>query len=107
MTGGIDQQAVLANTLDPSFTGTFPIQQVLNAQQFTFAQFLLPDLILGAGGTVTRLSREFEFTTNILAERVSYIFSNLGNAPGSWCAMEKLIFSIVPDPWSPVRGSVY
>lgn len=107
LTNGIDVQAVLANTLDPSFNGTFPIQQILNAQQFTIGQYFLADLIVNAGGTVTRLSREFEFTTNVLGERVSYIFSNQGNAAGTWAQMEKLVFSIVPDPWSPVRGSVY
>jgi hypothetical protein len=107
LTNGIDLQAVIQNAADTSFNGTVPIQQILNATQFTFAQFLLPDLILGAGGTLTRLSREFEYTTNVLGERVSYTFSNSGNAPGSWCQMEKIIFSIVPDPWSPVRGSVY
>ncbi len=104
LTNGIDVQAIIQNAADPSFNGTVPIQQILNAQQFTFSQYLLPDLILGAGGTVNRLSREFEFTTNALAERMSYTFSNQGNAPGSFCQMEKLIFSIIPDPFSPVRG---
>lgn len=107
LTNGIDVQAVMRNTLDASFNGTVPIQQILNPTQFTFSQFLLPDLILGAGGTVGRLSREFEFTTSILGERVSYTFSNLGNAAGSWAQVEKIIFSIVPDPFSPVRGGIY
>lgn len=104
---GIDVQAVIQNSANASFNGTVPIQQILNPTQFTFSQYLMPDLILGAGGTTQRLSREFEFTTNTLGERCSYTFSNAGNAAGSWAQMEKLIFSIVPDPHSPVRGSVY
>lgn len=107
LTSGVDVQALIQNAGDPSFNGTMPIAQILNSQQFTISQFLLPDLIVGAGGTVNRLSREFEIMTNVLGERVSYTFSNFGNAAGCWGEMEKLIFSIVPDPWSPVRGSVY
>jgi hypothetical protein len=107
LTNGIDVQAIVQNSADASFNGTVPIQQILNPMQFTFSQYLMPDLILGAAGTVTRLSREFEFTTNILAERCSFTFSNAGNAAGSWAQCEKIVFSIVPDPWSPVRGNVY
>lgn len=107
LTDGIDTQANILNALDSSFNGTVPILQVLNAQQFTFLQYLLPDLTVGAGGTAGRLWREFEIMTNVLGERVSYTFANNGNVAGSWCQMEKIILSLFPDPWSPVRGSVY
>lgn len=101
-----DNQAVIVGAADASFNGTVPILQILNSQQFTFAQYGLNDLILGAAGTVARLGREFEFTTNVLGERVSYTFANAGNAVGSWAQFEKLIPSMIPDPWAPVRGSV-
>ena len=107
LTNGIDTQAVIQNAGDASFNGTFPIMQILNSTQFMIFQYLLPDLTVGAVGTVNRLSREFEFTTNVLGERVSYTFSNSGNAAGSWVQCEKIVFSIIPDPWSPVRGQVY
>lgn len=102
-----DQQVVIQDALDPSFNGTLPIQQILNSQQFTVGQYTLSDLLVGAGGTVNRLSREFEYTTNILGERVSYTFSNSGGAANCWAQCEKIIFSIVPDPWAPVRGTMY
>lgn len=107
LTAGVDQQALMPNAADPSFIGTFQIQQILNAQQFTIPQYGLPDLAVGVGGAVQRLSREFEYTINVLGERVSFTFSNYGNQPGSWCQMEKIIFSILSDPWAPVRGSQY
>ncbi|HEU0039004.1 MAG TPA: hypothetical protein VFR76_07000, partial [Verrucomicrobiae bacterium] len=106
LTNGIDTQANVLNAADFSFNGTVPILGILNATQFTYYQ-ALPDLILGAGGTVSRLWREFEYTTNTLGERVAYTFANAGNAAGCWCQMEKIIMSLLPDPWAPVRGSVY
>lgn len=107
LTAGVDNQVVIVNSADASFNGTVPIQQVLNATQFTFSQYLLPDLLLGAGGTATRLSRELEYTTNTHGERASYTFANSGNLPNCWAQMEKLIPSITPDPWAPVRGGTY
>jgi len=106
LTNGIDTQANVLNAADSSFNGTVPILGILNATQFTYYQ-ALPDLILGAGGTVSRLWREFEYTTNTLGERVAYTFANAGNAAGCWAQVEKMIFSLAPDPWAPVRGSVY
>jgi hypothetical protein len=99
-----DTQAVLAGMPDPSLDGTFPIMEILNAQQFTIAQLYLPDIAPGPGGTVTRLLRDFEMTTNLFGERLSYTFSNHGNTPNSWFKMEKLVMSMKTDPWSPVRG---
>jgi hypothetical protein len=105
LTGGVDTQANILNAAGASFNGTVPILAVLNPTQFTFAQYLLPDLILGAGGTVGRLWREFEYTINVLGERATFTFANAGNAAGSWMQLEKLIFSLAPDVWSPVRGA--
>ena len=99
-----DTQAVLDGLGDPSVDGTFPILAILNPTQFTIAQPFLPDLVPVVGGTVTRLLRDFEMTTNILAERCSYTFSNHANAPNSWFRMQKLIPSLMIDPWAPVRG---
>jgi hypothetical protein len=107
LTAGIDGQVNIVGAADASFNGTMPILAIPNPTQFTFSQYLLPDLILGAAGTAGRLWREFEYTTNTLGERVSYTFANAGNAAGSWAQMEKIIFSIVADPWAPVRGSTY
>jgi hypothetical protein len=106
LTAGIDQQAIVQNAADASFNGTAPILSVINPTQFSYYQ-ALPDLILGAGGTVTRLWREFEYSTNVISERVAWTFANSGNAAGSWAQMEKIIWSVVPDPFAPVRGSVY
>jgi hypothetical protein len=100
-----DTQAVLQTLADPSLDGTFPILQILNATQFTIYQVGLPDIAPGIGGTVTRLLRDFEMTTNILTERCSYTFANHANTPNSWFKLEKLVMTIKPDPWSPVRGN--
>lgn len=107
LTSGIDNQVIVTNAADASFSGMFPLLAVLNPNALQYAQPFLPDLILGAGGTAQRVWREFEITTNVLSERASYIFANSGNVAGSWCQQEKLVISLAPDPHSPVRGSVY
>jgi len=105
LTSGVDSQANILNATDASFNGTVPILAIPNATQFTYAQYLLPDLILGAGGTVGRLWRECEYPTNVLGERVAFTFANSGNAAGSWAQLEKIVWSLMPDVWSPVRGT--
>jgi hypothetical protein len=102
LTNNVDTQAVLSG-VGGGFDGTSAIQIVLNATMFTIYN-PGPNAILGAGGTTDRLLRDFEITTNVTGERVSYTFSNSGNAVGSWAKMQKLIPFMAPDPWSPVRG---
>lgn len=100
-----DTQVVLAGMKDPSFNGTFPIAEILDPDNFTVYQVGQEDLPpLGAGGSVTRLLRDFEYGTNILCERLSYTFSNHGNALNTWVKLQKVIPSMSPDPWAPVRG---
>lgn len=100
-----DSNAVIAGTGDANSNGTFPILQILNAQQFTVFQLGLPDLpAQGAGGTAARLLRDFEFTTNVEAERCQYAFANSGNTTGTWFQMEKIIVSLERSAAAPVRG---
>ena len=99
-----DTQVVLSAMGDPSFDGTFPIFQILDANNFTIYQPFLGDLPSEAGGTATRLLRDFEMGTNFQAERASYTFSNYQNAANSWFKLEKLVASMSPDPFAPVRG---
>lgn len=100
-----DTQVVLANMEDSSLNGIFPIAEILNATEFVIFQVGLDDLPnLGAGGTVTRCLRDFEFGTNVEAERVSYTFSNHANTPNTWVKLQKVIPSMSIAPWAPVRG---
>lgn len=103
MNANVDTQANLAGVTDASFNGTWPIAQVVDA--FTLKLYIPGTSAASSGGTVGRVLRDFEMTTNILAERVSYTFSNSGNTAGTWFQLEKVIPSLMTDPWAPVRGS--
>jgi hypothetical protein len=82
--------------------GTWPIQAIVNPNTFTI--YLNQPNASGVGGTVNRLLRDFEMTTNVVGERVSYTFTGDGQ-PGTWARMQKLIPYMKPEPWATVRGA--
>jgi hypothetical protein len=47
-------------------------------------------------------SKDLEMPINLLGERVAFQLGT--NAPGAWFKLERFIPSLLPDPWSPVRG---
>jgi hypothetical protein len=46
--------------------------------------------------------RDLELPINVLGERVAFLFGT--NVPGAWFRMARFVPSLMPDPWSPVRG---
>jgi hypothetical protein len=46
--------------------------------------------------------KDLELPINLLGERVAFQVGT--NAPGAWFRLERFIPSLLPDPWSPVRG---
>jgi len=57
----------------------------------------LPSLALSSPG-----SKDLELTINLLAERAAFQVGT--NRAGSWFRLSRLVASLGPDPWSPVRG---
>ena len=57
----------------------------------------LPSLALSSPG-----SKDLELTINLLAERAAFQVGT--NQAGSWFRLSRLVASLGPDPWSPVRG---
>ncbi|MGH9640645.1 MAG: hypothetical protein ACRD3Y_11320, partial [Bryobacteraceae bacterium] len=57
---------------------------------------------LGAWTLASPASRDMEQFSNVLAERVSYLFGT--NAAGSWFSLTKLVPWAKPDPFAIVRG---
>jgi hypothetical protein len=47
-------------------------------------------------------SKDLEMPINLLGERVAFQVGT--NAAGAWFKLERFIPSLLPDPWSPVRG---
>ena len=46
--------------------------------------------------------RDLELPINVLGERVAFQVGT--NQPGAWFRLQRLVVSLAPDPWSPVRG---
>jgi hypothetical protein len=46
--------------------------------------------------------KDLELPINLLGERVAFQAGT--NTPGAWFKLERFIPSLLPDPWSPVRG---
>jgi hypothetical protein len=46
--------------------------------------------------------KDLELPINLLGERVAFQVGT--NTPGAWFKLERFIPSLLPDPWSPVRG---
>jgi hypothetical protein len=105
LTAGVDNMAVIAGAGDPTLNGQLPILKVLSANQLLIAQPNSPDSFPAAGGTVTRLLREFEFGVNFSATRASFTFSNQGNAQNCWFRMQQFCPYLSRDPFTPLRGS--
>jgi hypothetical protein len=47
-------------------------------------------------------AKDLELPINLLGERVAFQVGT--NTPGAWFKLERFIPSLLPDPWSPVRG---
>lgn len=105
LVNGVDVQAVQAGVTDPSFDGTLALQVVTNPNRFSVYQYGQKNAASNGGG-VSRLARRFEFTVDVVGERVTWTFANQGNTPGTWAKMEELVPWLMPEPWAPVRGSV-
>jgi hypothetical protein len=58
----------------------------------------LPSLALSSPG-----SKDLELPINLLAERAAFQVGT--NQAGSWFRLSRLVASLAPDPWSPVRGA--
>jgi hypothetical protein len=58
----------------------------------------LPSLALSSPG-----SKDLELSINLLAERAAFQLGT--NQAGSWFRLSRLVASLGPDPWSPVRGA--
>ena len=46
--------------------------------------------------------KDLELPINVLGERVAFQVGT--NQPGSWFRLSRLVVSLMPDPWAPVRG---
>lgn len=46
--------------------------------------------------------KDLEMPINLLGERVAFQVST--NQAGAWFRLSRLVISVMPDPWSPVRG---
>lgn len=57
----------------------------------------LPALPLSSPG-----SEDLELPINVLAERTAFQVGT--NQPGAWFRLQRLVVSLTPDPWAPVRG---
>jgi hypothetical protein len=57
----------------------------------------LPSLALSSPG-----SKDLELSINLHAERTAFQVGT--NQAGSWFRLSRLVASLAPDPWSPVRG---
>jgi hypothetical protein len=57
----------------------------------------LPPLPLSSPG-----AKDLELPINLLGERVAFQVGT--NSPGAWFKLERFVPSLLPDPWSPVRG---
>jgi len=57
----------------------------------------LPPLPLSSPG-----AKDLELPINLLGERVAFQLGT--NTPGAWFKLERFVPSLLPDPWSPVRG---
>jgi hypothetical protein len=57
----------------------------------------LPPLPLSSPG-----AKDLELPINLLGERVAFQLGT--NSPGAWFKLERFVPSLLPDPWSPVRG---
>jgi hypothetical protein len=57
----------------------------------------LPPLPLSSPG-----AKDLELPINLLGERVAFQLGT--NTPGAWFRLERFVPSLLPDPWSPVRG---
>ena len=57
----------------------------------------LPSLALSSPG-----SKDLEISINLHAERAAFQVGT--NQAGSWFRLTRLVASLAPDPWSPVRG---
>jgi hypothetical protein len=104
-TNGVDVQANLDGVVNETFDGTFALQVVQNPNQLTVYQPGLPDAS-SVGGAIGRVARPFEFTTDVVAERMVITFSNYQNTAGSWARMKVLVPYVAPEPWAPCRGTV-
>jgi len=58
---------------------------------------LLPPLAL-----TSPQNKDFELPINVLAERAAFQLGT--NQAGSWFRLSRMVASLAPDPWSPVRG---
>jgi hypothetical protein len=58
----------------------------------------LPSLALASPA-----SKDLELPINVLAERAAFQVGT--NQAGSWFRLSRLVVSLSPDPWSPVRGN--
>jgi hypothetical protein len=58
---------------------------------------LLPPLALSSPG-----SKDLELPINVLGERAAFQVGT--NQAGSWFRLSRMVASLAPDPWSPVRG---
>jgi hypothetical protein len=47
-------------------------------------------------------AKDLELPINLLGERVAFQLGT--NSPGAWFKLERFVPSLLPDPWSPVRG---
>jgi len=46
--------------------------------------------------------KDLEMPINLLGERVAFQVGT--NQPGAWFRLQRLVVSLAPDPWAPVRG---
>jgi len=57
----------------------------------------LPSLALSSPA-----GKDLELSINVLAERAAFRVGT--NQAGSWFRLSRLVASLMPDPWAPVRG---